>query len=270
MNRIITALDFADPNKARDLVQRLEPELTRLKIGSQLYTLTGPALVEECQKAGFEVFLDLKYHDIPNTVASALEAAAALGVWMIDVHASGGPAMLAAARDAVKQFDRSATKGGGTRLIAVTVLTSLDQAELAAVGLDEDPADHVARLATLTRQAGLDGVVCSPHEVALIRSIAKTNFLTITPGVRPDQAGQIPISAISSHGARPDDQRRTLTPYDAIVAGSDFLVVGRPITQAESPLDVLHALNAEVQIAASQVSALTKKTSSQSPSETRS
>lgn len=254
MNRIITALDFADPGKARELVKRLEPELTRLKIGNQLYTLAGPALIEECQKAGFEVFLDLKYHDIPNTVASAVEAAASLGVWMVDVHASGGPAMLAAARDAVKQFDRSASSGGGTRLIAVTVLTSLDQSELAAVGLDVDPADQVARLATLTRQAGLDGVVCSPHEVGLIRSIAKNNFLIITPGVRPDQAGQIPISAISSHGGSPDDQRRTLTPYDAIAAGSDYLVVGRPITQADSPLDVLQALNAEVQIAASMVS----------------
>jgi len=255
MNRIITALDFSDASKARDLIARLDPELTRLKIGNQLFTLAGPALVEHCQQAGFDVFLDLKYHDIPNTVASAIEAAATLGVWMIDVHASGGPAMLEAARDAVKQFDRSAQRGGGTRLIAVTVLTSLDRAELEAVGLDIDATDQVAKLAALSRQAGLDGVVCSPHEVGLIRSIAKNNFLIVTPGVRPDPSGSTPVSSISSHGGRPDDQRRTLTPYDAILAGSDYLVIGRPITQARSPVDVLHALHAEVQIAASQVAA---------------
>lgn len=257
MNRIITALDFSEASKARELIERLEPELTRLKIGNQLFTLAGPALVEECQRAGFDVFLDLKYHDIPNTVASAIEAAASLGVWMIDVHASGGPAMLDAARDAVKQFDRSAERGGGTRLIAVTVLTSFDRAELEVVGLETDPTDQVARLAKLARQAGLDGVVCSPNEVGLIRSIAKNNFLIVTPGIRPDLSGPTPVSQISSHGGRPDDQRRTLTPYDAIVAGSDYLVIGRPITQAQSPVDVLHALNAEVQIAASQVMAST-------------
>jgi len=186
MNRIITALDFSDVKKAQDLVDRLEPELTRLKVGNQLFTLAGPAFIERCQKAGFDVFLDLKYHDIPNTVASALEAAASLGVWMVNVHASGGPAMLNAARNAVKQYDREAPSGGGTRVIGVTVLTSLDRAELTATGLDLEPAEQVVRLATLTREAALDGVVCSPHEVGLIRSIAKNNFLTITPGVRPD------------------------------------------------------------------------------------
>lgn len=255
MNRIITALDFSDPAAARALVARLDPALTRLKIGNQLFTLAGPALVEECQRAGFDVFLDLKYHDIPNTVASAVEAAAALGVWMVNVHASGGPAMLAAARNAVRQFDRRAEQGGGTRLIAVTVLTSLDREQLASVGMDVEPADQVSRLAGLARQAGLDGVVCSPHEVGLIRSIARNNFLTVTPGVRPDQGSQGAVGAITSHGEQPDDQRRTLTPYDAIVAGSDYLVIGRPITQAQSPVDVLHALHAEVQIAASQVAA---------------
>lgn len=255
MNRIITALDFNEPGKARALVERLDPSLTRLKIGNQLYTLAGPALVEECQKAGFDVFLDLKYHDIPNTVASAIEAAAGMGVWMVNVHASGGPAMLQAARNAVEQYDRHAEHGGGTRLIAVTVLTSLDRDELISVGLDVEPVDQVSRLATLARQAGLDGVVCSPHEVSQIRAIAKNNFLAVTPGVRPDQASSAPVGNISSHGGRPDDQRRTLTPFDAILAGSDYLVIGRPITQAQSPVDVLHALNAEVQIAASQLTA---------------
>ena len=252
MNRIITALDFADVSKAQELVDRLEPSLTRLKIGNQLFTLAGPAFVERCQKAGFDVFLDLKYHDIPNTVASAVEAAASLGVWMVNVHASGGPAMLNAARDAVKQYDRDAATGGGTRIIGVTVLTSFDRDELSATGWDIEPADQVARLATLARQAALDGVVCSPHEVGLIRSIAKNNFLTITPGVRPDPASAVPLGNISSHGGRPDDQRRTLTPFDAILAGSDFLVIGRPITQAASPIDVLAALAAEVQIASAQ------------------
>ena len=254
MNRIITALDFSDVSKARDFVSRIDSSLTRLKIGNQLFTLGGPALIEQWQKAGFDIFLDLKYHDIPNTVGSALQAAASLGVWMVDVHASGGPAMLAAARNAVAQFDRQAERGGGTRLIAVTVLTSLDRSEMGAAGIDAEPAAQVERLARLTRHAGLDGVVCSPHEVGLIRSIAKTNFITVTPGVRPDKDGEVPVSQISSHGGAPDDQRRTLTPYDAIIAGSDFLVIGRPITQADSPIDVLHALNAEVQIAASQLS----------------
>jgi len=253
MNRIITALDFADLAKARDFVARLDPSLTRLKIGNQLFTLGGPSLVEDCHKAGFDVFLDLKFHDIPNTVASAVQAAAGLGVWMVNVHASGGPAMLGAARDAVVQFDRSAERGGGTRLIAVTVLTSLDRSEMCAAGLDIEPAEQVERLARLARQSGLDGVICSPHEVGLIKSIAKTNFITVTPGVRPDKDGEVPLSQITSHGGAADDQRRTLTPYDAIVAGSDFLVIGRPITQSDSPVEVLHALNAEVQIAASQL-----------------
>ncbi|MFK7860227.1 MAG: orotidine-5'-phosphate decarboxylase [Granulosicoccus sp.] len=255
MNRIITALDYADIAKAREFVSRIDPSLTRLKVGNQLFTAGGPALIEEWQKSGFDIFLDLKYHDIPNTVASAVQAAAALGVWMVNVHASGGPAMLNAARDAVAQFDRSAERAGGTRLIAVTVLTSLDRAEIAATGLDIEPGLQVERLARLARSSGLDGVVCSPHEVGLIRSIAKTNFLTVTPGVRPDKDGEVPVSQITSHGGAPDDQRRTLTPYDAIISGSDFLVIGRPITQASSPVEVLHALNAEAQIAASQVAA---------------
>lgn len=255
MNRIITALDYSDVAKARDFVSRIDPSLTRLKVGNQLFTFGGPALVEEWQKAGFDIFLDLKYHDIPNTVASAVQAAASLGVWMVNVHASGGPAMLSAAREAVAQFDRSAERGGGTRLIAVTVLTSLDQTQMKAAGLDVTPAEQVERLAGLTHQAGLDGVVCSPHEVELIRQIGGNQFLTVTPGIRPDKDGEVPVSQITSHGGAPDDQRRTLTPYDAIVGGSDFLVIGRPITQANSPVEALHAINAEVQIAASQLCA---------------
>lgn len=253
MNRIITALDFSDVALARKFVDRLEPRLTRLKIGNQLFTLGGPALVEEWQKLGFDIFLDLKFHDIPNTVANAVAAACELGVWMVNVHASGGPAMLHAARKAVPRFDRSAERAGGTRLIAVTVLTSLDHAEMQATGWNDDPDAQVEKLARLALEAGLDGVVCSPHEVGIIRSIAKADFLTITPGVRPDKEGNVLMRQIKSHGGAPDDQRRTLTPFDAITAGSDYLVIGRPITQAESPIAVLHSLNAEVQIAASQM-----------------
>jgi len=255
MNRIITALDYSDVAKARDFVSRIDPSLTRLKVGNQLFTLGGPAMIEQWQAAGFDVFLDLKYHDIPNTVASALQAAAALGVWMVNVHASGGPDMLRAAREAVTLFDRTAESGGGTRLLAVTVLTSLDREQMQATGLDATPAEQVARLASLAVEAGLDGVVCSPHEVGLIREIAKSPFLTVTPGIRPDKDGEVPVSQITSHGGSPDDQRRTLTPYDAIIGGSDFLVIGRPITQAVSPIEALHAINAEVQIAASQLCA---------------
>jgi len=253
MNRIITALDFADVKKAREFVEGVDPSLTKLKVGNQLFTLGGPALIELWQEQGFDIFLDLKYHDIPNTVASALQAAASMGVWMVNVHASGGPAMLAASRKAVAQYDRSAERGGGTRLIAVTVLTSLDRAQMSATGLDVEPAEQVERLAGLAKIEGLDGVVCSPHEVGLIRRVAKDNFLIVTPGVRPDKDGPVPMSQITSHGGASDDQRRTLTPFDAIVAGSDFLVIGRPITQSPSPIEVLHALNAEVQIAASQL-----------------
>ena len=252
VNRIITALDFANASKAREFIAKVDPSLTRLKIGNQLFTAGGPQFVEHCQKAGFDVFLDLKYHDIPNTVASAVEAAAGLGVWMVNLHASGGPAMLSASRDAVAQYDRNAEKAGGTRLIAVTVLTSLDQTQMSATGLDMQPTEQVERLAKLAREAGLDGVVCSPHEVDIIRRTAKKNFLIVTPGIRPDKDGKVPVQQITSHGGAPDDQRRTLTPYDAIVSGSDYLVIGRPITQADSPVEVLHALNAEVQIAAAQ------------------
>ena len=249
MNRIITALDFAQVAKATDFVSRIDPTLTRLKVGSQLFTLGGPALLEQWQKEGFDIFLDLKFHDIPNTVASAVQVACSMGVWMVNVHASGGPAMLSAARDAVAPYDRSARRAGGTRIIAVTVLTSLDRGQMKATGLDSEPVEQAELLARLTLEAGLDGVVCSAHEVSMVRGIAADSFLTVTPGIRPSKDGEVPMSQITSHGGAPDDQRRTLSPYDAVVAGSDYLVIGRPITQADNPIEVLHALNAEVQIA---------------------
>ncbi len=239
MTRIITALDYPDPATALALADRLEPSLTRLKVGKELFTCAGPGLVEQLQGKGFEVFLDLKFHDIPNTVAGALRAAQALGVWMVNVHASGGPAMLAAARDAIESF----RAGGSTRLIAVTVLTSLDQAGLEAVGVSAGPARQVDRLAGLSLAAGLDGVVCSAREVPAIRARCGNDFLTVTPGIRP-------MTGSASHGvAEPipdDDQRRTLTPLEAINAGSSYLVIGRPITAASDPLAALAGMQAEL------------------------
>lgn len=223
---IVTALDFAEVAAAESLAARLDPALTRLKIGKQLFTLAGPGLVERLQRAGFEIFLDLKFHDIPNTVAGAVRAAASLGVWMVNVHASGGPRMLAAARDAVPE-------GGATRIIGVTVLTSDTQADLAAVGIDEPLESRVQRLARLTATAGLDGVVCSAAEAKALRATLPAGFLLVTPGIRPADAAA-------------DDQRRTVTPRDALAAGSDHLVIGRPITAAPDPLAALEAIVADL------------------------
>lgn len=230
---IITALDYADPATAMALVQRLDPQLTRLKVGKELFTAAGPALVEQLQKSGFEVFLDLKFHDIPHTVAGALRAAEALGVWMVNVHASGGPAMLEAARQAVSDFRH----GGSTRLIAVTVLTSLDQTALEATGIPVSPARQAARLATLSHAAGLDGVVCSAQEVRDIRALCGAGFLTVTPGIRP---------ASSRAAGVTDDQRRTMTPREAAAAGSSYVVIGRPITGAVDPVAALAAIQADL------------------------
>lgn len=262
--RLITALDYADPADALALVTRLEPALTRLKVGNELFTAAGPALVETLQGRGFDVFLDLKYHDIPNTVASACARAAALGVWMLNVHAGGGRRMLEAAREAVPRY--GGASGGGTRLIAVTVLTSLAREDLVETGLDAEPDAQVERLATLARDAALDGVVCSPREIGLIRALAPSSFLSVTPGIRPHTlaCGGAPSGGpgsgdgdpltvrpavtgeIVSHGGHADDQRRTLTPGEAILAGADHLVVGRAVTQAADPLVALEAITAEV------------------------
>lgn len=233
---IITALDFKNAEDALALVEKINPETSRVKVGKELFTLAGPALVEQLQHKGFDVFLDLKFHDIPNTVAGALKAAAGLGVWMVNVHASGGPAMLSAARDAVAPF----ADASGTRLIGVTVLTSMDEQQLLALGINATPEQQVLRLANLTKQAGLDGVVCSPQEVALLRQTIAQPFLTVTPGVRPSAA------KVSSAGGQADDQRRVMTPADAIAAGSDYLVIGRPITQAANPQQALDAIYKEV------------------------
>jgi orotidine-5'-phosphate decarboxylase len=226
--RIIVALDYTNAADALAIVDRLTPELCRLKVGKELFTRSGPELVRELVRRGFEVFLDLKFHDIPNTVAQACRAAAELGVWMVNVHAQGGRKMMTAAHAALNEYGERRPL-----LIAVTVLTSLGTEDLAEVGLTGTPADNVLRLATLARDCGLDGVVCSPQEAADLKLRLGSGFRLITPGVRPAGAAQ-------------DDQRRVMTPAQAIVAGAHYLVVGRPITQAPDPLAVLRAIQTEI------------------------
>jgi orotidine-5'-phosphate decarboxylase len=230
--RIIVALDFPARAPALALVEGLDPGLCRVKVGKEMFTRFGPAFVEELRVRGFEVFLDLKYHDIPNTVAAACAAAADLGVWMVNLHASGGRRMMAAARECL--VGRSAPP----LLIAVTILTSLGAEDLAEVGFTGDPQSNVLRLAKLAESAGLDGVVCSPREAAAIRAAAGADFALVTPGVRPAAADV-------------DDQKRVMTPADAIKAGSTYLVVGRPITAAADPLAALAAINRDVATASS-------------------
>ncbi len=226
--RIIVALDYANAADALAIVDRLTPDLCRLKVGKELFTRSGPELVRELVGRGFEVFLDLKFHDIPNTVAQACRAAADLGVWMVNVHAQGGRKMMRAAHEALAEYGERRPL-----LIAVTVLTSLGAEDIAEVGLSGSPADNVLRLATLTRDCGLDGVVCSPQEAADLKARLGAGFSLITPGVRPA-------------GAEQGDQRRVMTPGDAIAAGAHYLVIGRPITQAPEPLAVLRTIQAEI------------------------
>jgi len=224
--KIIVALDYADAAGAMKLVEQLDPALCRLKVGKELFTATGPQFVESLARANFGVFLDLKFHDIPNTVAKACSAASNLGIWMLNVHASGGSEMMQAAKQAV---DSSANK---PLLIAVTVLTSMNQQTLSQIGIQTDLATHVLNLAKLTQQAGLDGVVCSALEAQMLRSQLGNTFCLVTPGIRPANVNQ-------------DDQSRVVTPVDALAMGSSYLVIGRPITQASNPLKALEAINAE-------------------------
>lgn len=226
-SRIIVALDFPREEDALKLVERLDPLRCRLKVGKEMFTRSGPQLVEKLVTKGFDVFLDLKFHDIPNTVAGACRSAAELGVWMINVHTLGGRKMMEAARDAV---EKSATK---PLLIGVTILTSMGQDDIAEVGLAGSPADNVRRLAGLAQDSGLDGVVCSPKEVAMLRENIGREFSLVTPGIRP---------AWSEKG----DQTRITTPADAISLGSDYLVIGRPITGAEDPLKALDMIEKEL------------------------
>jgi orotidine-5'-phosphate decarboxylase len=225
--RIIVALDFSDRSSALALVEQLEPDKCRLKVGKEVFTRLGPGFVEALQNKGFEVFLDLKYHDIPNTVAAACVAAAELGVWMVNLHASGGRRMMLAARESLEPLPHRPW------LIAVTILTSLEQEELAEVGFAGTPESNVLRLAALAEDAGLDGVVCSPREAASIRAQSGDQFRLVTPGVRPV-------------GAALNDQKRVLTPQEAIRAGATYLVIGRPITAAANPTASLYAIDAAV------------------------
>ena len=225
--RIVVALDFPSAAPALELVRRLDPRLCRVKVGKELFTRFGPQFVSKLTARGFDVFLDLKFHDIPNTVAAACAAAADLGVWMINVHASGGRRMMEAAR---RQLDHSAHR---PLLVAVTILTSLGPADIAEVGFQGNPADNVVRLARLARESGTDGVVCSPQEASLVRSDAGAQFLLVTPGIRPGPAKR-------------DDQHRITTPAEALRAGADFLVIGRPITQAPDPIQALADIQREI------------------------
>jgi orotidine-5'-phosphate decarboxylase len=225
--RIIVALDYPDGQSAMKLVERLEPALCRLKVGKELFTREGPALVEALVGRGFDVFLDLKYHDIPNTVASACRAAADLGVWMLNVHALGGERMLLAAREGCSDASHAPL------LVAVTILTSMDTADLAVVGLAGSPQDNVLRLASLAQACGLDGVVCSSRETGVLRERLGPDFRLVTPGIRPT-------------GSRQDDQRRVMTPVDAVTSGSSYLVIGRPVTRADDPVSVLRTINSEL------------------------
>ena len=230
---LIIALDFATEHETLHLVDQLEPSQCRLKIGKELFTRCGPALVAQLVERNFDVFLDLKFHDIPNTVAQACKAAADLGIWMLNVHALGGEKMMCAARRAL--IDKKTVNGEQPLLIAVTWLTSSGQAELDALGLNTTPQNMVMRLASMSQAAGLHGVVCSAQEAPALRNKMAEDFLLITPGIR--------LADKSFSGAQNDDQNRVVTPENAINSGASYLVVGRPITQASDPCKVIRTIN---------------------------
>lgn len=225
--RVIVALDFHEATQALSFVEHLDPGACRLKVGKELFTSTGPSLVESLVERGFDVFLDLKFHDIPNTVAGACAAASHLGVWMINVHVSGGRRMMEAAREALDKFDIRPL------LIGVTVLTSLGDEDLAEIGFSGTAAWTVERMAALAKAASLDGVVCSAHEAIRLRSSHPSEFCLVTPGIRP-------------RGSNDDDQIRIMTPDAAIENGADYLVIGRPITRAANPGRVVESINTEI------------------------
>ncbi len=225
--RVIVALDFSAAEQALAFAARVDPQACRLKVGKELFTAAGPALIEKLMHRDFEIFLDLKFHDIPNTVAGACKAAARLGVWMLNVHALGGRAMLEAARDALAHAKQRPL------LIAVTVLTSMDAQDLQEVGIDGEPAAAALRLAKLAQLSGLDGVVCSAQEAAMLKRECGMEFCLVTPGIRLS-------------GSIKDDQQRVMTPATAIAAGADYLVIGRPVTQADDPAAVLAAINHDI------------------------
>ncbi|WP_323844650.1 orotidine-5'-phosphate decarboxylase [Microbulbifer magnicolonia] len=225
---VVVALDYDNAEAALAMADRLDPALCRVKVGKELFTVAGPELVKKLISRDFQVFLDLKFHDIPHTVASAVRAAAELGVWMVNVHASGGARMMEAAVEALRPFgDRKPL------LIGVTVLTSTAPEELSAVGVSRPLEEQVAALAALAQDCGLDGVVCSAREAQVLRQQCGANFALVTPGIRPA-------------GAAADDQRRIVTPAQALAWGADYLVIGRPITAAADPMQALQQILAEI------------------------
>lgn len=220
---IIVALDAKSQYDALKIVEQLDPTLCRVKVGKELFTHEGPSVVKKLQEQNFEVFLDLKFHDIPNTTAQAICAAADLGVWMVNVHASGGRKMMETCVERLKAGNYQ------TQLIAVTVLTSMGREDLKDIGLDVEPVEHVKRLAKLTKESGLDGVVCSAQEAKILRDLIGQDFSLVTPGIRPE-------------GSNADDQKRIVTPKQAMLDGSTHLVIGRPITKAENPTEMLKSI----------------------------
>ena len=226
---VVVALDYHNRDAAMAFVDKIDPRDCRLKVGKEMFTLFGPQFVRELQQRGFDIFLDLKFHDIPNTAAHAVAAAADLGVWMVNVHASGGARMMAAAREALVPFGKDAPL-----LIAVTVLTSMEASDLADLGVTLSPADYAERLAALTQKCGLDGVVCSAQEAVRFKQVFGQEFKLVTPGIRPQ-------------GSDAGDQRRIMTPGQALSAGVDYMVIGRPVTQSVDPAQTLKAINASLQ-----------------------
>ncbi len=224
---LIVALDFPTSEQALAMAKQLDPKFCRVKVGKELYTRCGPPILEALHSMGFEVFLDLKFHDIPNTTANAVAIAADLGVWMVNVHASGGLNMMSACVDKLQTYRTKPL------LIGVTVLTSMQQSDLVQVGVGLPLDQHVSNLASLCKDAGLDGVVCSSHEVKALKSELGESFKLVTPGIRP---------SFSVTG----DQKRIMTPKQALLEGSDYLVIGRPITQADDPMEALHMIAKEI------------------------
>lgn len=222
---IIVALDFPKRESIDALVDQLDPSSCRLKVGKELFTWFGPDIVKGLHSRGFEVFLDLKFHDIPNTVAAAVSAAAELGVWMVNVHASGGAAMMTAAAEALRPYGKDAPL-----LTAVTVLTSMRSEELPAIGVAGEARDQVSRLAALAANCGLDGVVCSAQEAEMLSRQLGKHFALVTPGIRP-------------LGSQKGDQQRVATPVEAMAMGSHYLVIGRPITRNDNPAEALRSIN---------------------------
>lgn len=228
--KVIVALDYDNDAAALDFVSRIDPSSCNLKVGKELFTVAGPQFVSKLVALNFRVFLDLKFHDIPNTTAKAVRAAASLGVWMVNVHASGGRVMM---EHTVEELDKMPSTLPRPLLIGVTVLTSMDEAQLREVGVPHTPQEQVLRLAKLAKESGLNGVVSSALEASMIKKELGSDFVTVTPGIRPS-------------GADLGDQKRVMTPAAAIAAGSDYLVIGRPITRAPDPSAVLKSINHEI------------------------